>query len=176
MAISNAAAKIAQRDYEFAPQPAAARQFSREIITSVFIEDGCIDRYSGTQLIFPGTLLLISRLIPEQFPYDPHWKIEKTHMAYWELSPTIDHVLPVTRGGRDEHDNWVTTSMIHNSVKDHWTLEELGWTLQPRGNLSHWDGLLNWFFEYLSLHPAHLDDKTINAWHTAAKKARQKLQ
>lgn len=168
---SVSAAEIARRDYAFLPQPAASRQFSRGTITSVFVQDGCIDRYSGAQLVFVGTLLLLSRLLPNEIPYHLNWKIEKTHMAYWELCPTIDHVVPVTRGGLDERSNYVTTSMIHNSAKAHWTLAEIGWTLQPPGDFARWDGLLNWFMEYISLHPEHIADKTLNFWHVAATNA-----
>jgi hypothetical protein len=148
-----AAAEIAQRDYAFLPRPAASRQFNRETITSVFIEDGCIDRYSGSQLVFMGTLLLLSRLLLKEIPYQSNWKIEETHMAFWELAPTIDHVVPVTRGGLDERSNWVTTSGIHNSAKAHWTLEELGWTLQPKGDVTKWDGLTKWFWDMCRLIP-----------------------
>jgi HNH endonuclease len=56
--------------------------------------------------------------------------------AFWEVGATIDHVVPVTRGGADDESNWVTTSMARNSAKMNWTLEELGWTLHPPGN--HW--------------------------------------
>ena len=166
---SATAAAIARRDYAFLPNPAAPRSFSRAMITSLFIQDGCIDRYSGVQLVFAGTLLLLSRLLPDEIPYHRNWKIEKTHMAFWELCPTIDHIVPVTRDGRDERSNYVTTSMVNNSAKAHWTLEELGWTLHSPGDFAQWDGLLGWFQEYLSLHPEHLADKTIKAWYGAAK-------
>ncbi|MFF0818704.1 HNH endonuclease [Rhodococcus sp. NPDC003318] len=52
--------------------------------------------------------------------------MSQTHFAYWELFPTIDHIVPVTRGGADDESNWVTTSMLRNSAKAHWTLDELG--------------------------------------------------
>lgn len=42
--------------------------------------------------------------------------------------------------------------MLRNSAKAHWTLSELGWTLQPPGNVEHWDGLSGWFTEYLAEH------------------------
>ena len=62
---------------------------------SVFVRDGFIDRYSGAHLLFPGTIRLVSRLLPSEFPFHSKWKMSETHMIYWELSPTIDHVVPV---------------------------------------------------------------------------------
>jgi hypothetical protein len=38
--------------------------------------------------------------------------------------------------------------------------------------MSNWDGLMNWFLEYLSDHPEHLGaDKAVRGWYIAAKKA-----
>jgi hypothetical protein len=76
-----------------------------------------VDRYSGLPLVFPGVLRLLSRLLPQEFPFHPNWKMAETHPAYWELFPTIDHVLPVSRGGVDSDVNWVTTSMLRNAAK-----------------------------------------------------------
>jgi hypothetical protein len=71
-----------------------------------------------------------------------------THPAYWELFPTLDHVVPIARGGWDDEANLVSTSTLHNSAKANWTLEELGWSLHPPGALSQWDGLLAWFLGF----------------------------
>ncbi len=166
-----AAAEIAQRDYAFLPVASENRQFSRRELTAVFVADGCIDRYSGQQLVFMGTLLLLSKLLPKQIPYHLNWKIDQTHMAFWELAPTIDHVIPVTRGGRHERNNLVTTNMIRNSAKSHWLIEELGWTLQPPGDIKEWDGLIGWFLDYVTHHPEYLADMAINSWYKVAKEA-----
>ena len=48
-------------------------------------------------------------------------------------------------GGKDEEANWVCCSMLTNQIKANWTLEELEWELKPPGDLTKWDGLLNWF-------------------------------
>ncbi len=93
----------------------------------------------------------------------------ETHMMYWELFPTVDHIVPVARGGADDATNWVTTSMLHNSAKSNWTLEELGWLLVPTGDFGHWDGMLRWFVEYLKREPSHLSDGYIRRWHRAAR-------
>ena len=90
-------------------------------------------------------------------------------MVYWERFPTVDHVMPVARGGADSEENWVTTSMLRNSAKSNWTLEELGWTVRPIDPSTGWDGLIRWFNEYLRERPEHLTDAYIARWHRAAK-------
>jgi hypothetical protein len=163
-----AAADIARNGYPFAPAQSTGRVYTETECTAIFIRDGFIDRYSGTQLIFPGTIRLLSRLLPAEFPFHPNWKMTETHMVYWELFPTIDHVMPVARGGADDESNWVTTSMLHNSAKSNWTLEELGWQLVPPGNVRQWDGLLGWFVRYLQQKESPLEDHYIRRWHRAA--------
>ena len=89
-------------------------------------------------------------------------------MAYWELFPTVDHVIPIARGGADDDSNWVTTSMLRNNAKSNWTLEELGWDLVPPGDFKQWDGLLGWFLEFIEQDQSHLLDGYIRTWHRAA--------
>ena len=117
--------------------------------------------------MFPGTLRLLSLLLPSEFPFHPHWKVSESHPMYWELFPTIDHVEPVVMGGLDEDSNWVTTSMLRNSAKAHWSLADLGWTLKPAGDVSEWDGLSAWFYGYVSAHPQCLSDAYLRSWHRA---------
>ena len=59
-----------------------------------FIDDGFIDRYTGEKLLNPGILKVLSVYFPDEFPFHPHWKMTETHIAYWELVPTIDHIYP----------------------------------------------------------------------------------
>jgi hypothetical protein len=58
------------------------------------MRDGFCDRYTGRRLVFPGVLRLISELFPKEFPWHPNWKQGVGHSLYWELSPTVDHVIP----------------------------------------------------------------------------------
>src|SRR5262245_43095336 len=139
---------IVRRDYPFDPAPVTARRFRPVEYTQVFVRDGFIDRYSGDRLIFPPVLRVLSFVLPTLFPYHPKWKTDETHPAYWEVSATLDHVIPVSRGGADDESNWVTTSMARNGAKMNWTLDELGWELRPAGAISEWDGMMNWFLEY----------------------------
>ena len=162
------AAAVARTEYPFDGRLAISRRYNRLHAMRIFVRDGFLDRYTGNKLVFPGALLLLSRMLPEEFPTHPNWKMSATHFAYWELWPTIDHVVPVTRGGLDEASNWVCTSMIRNAAKGHWKLEELQWPLRSGGDYRDWDGLTAWSLEVLTREPTHLEDKGISAWRKAA--------
>jgi hypothetical protein len=169
---SSQAEAIVRRDYPFIPVKATVRRFNMLKYTRAFMQDGFIDRYSGARLVFPPVLRVLSFALPGAFPYHPNWKTDRTHPAYWELSATLDHLLPVTRGGSaDDPKNWVTTSMARNSAKSNWTVEELGWRLVPPGRMSEWDGLVTWFLEYTAKHPAAIVDSTVRNWRQAAEGA-----
>ena len=89
------ALKIITNDYPFRPVHYSKRGFSTYDTIKIFIRDGFIDRYFGDKLIFPPVLRIISETFPEQFPYQINWKMDSCHIAYWELSPTLDHVVPI---------------------------------------------------------------------------------
>ena len=114
------------------------------------------------------TARILSLRLPTEFPFHPNWKMSETHPAYWELTPTVDHVIPVARGGADEESNWVTTSMLRNSAKGNWTLEELGWTLRPPSDANEWNGLLDWFRDYVTRDPDVLANSHVKRWNRAA--------
>lgn len=104
-----AAIANALKEYPLVPQTNAERKYIYTVVqaTRVFVRDGYIDRYSGARLVNPAVLRLLSRLLPRDFPYHPNWKMTETHPAYWEVIPTIDHIVPIARGGSDSEDNWV---------------------------------------------------------------------
>ncbi len=162
MALRNDGAESARQiltaKYPQVPLASESRRYTKRQSLQVFARDGFIDRYSGQRLVFPGVLRLLSRLFPVDFGFHPNWKMTETHPAYWELSPTIDHVLPIARGGSDREENWVTTSMLRNTAKANWTLAELGWSLRDPGSLADWDGLMGFFLEYIESHRAILKD------------------
>jgi hypothetical protein len=163
------AESLLRRDYPFAPPAVSERRFHPVKYTRVFVRDGFTDRYTGDRLVFPPVLRVLSFALPNCFPYHSNWKTDLTHPAYWELSATLDHVVPVTRGGLDEESNWVTTSMVRNAAKMNWTLAELGWQLLPPGDVQKWDGMLHWFLEYTAKHPEAIVDDAVQRWHQAAK-------
>lgn len=107
--------------------------------------------------------------IPWAGPYHPHWKMAACHLAYYELGATIDHIVPVTRSGaKDDSSNWVTTSMLHNAMKAHWTVAEHGWKLLPAGDFAAWDGMLPWFVSMLEGHTDLQHASYFSGWYRAA--------
>lgn len=168
----SSAQMLATSEYPFTSTSNAGRKYTEYQMTVVFKRDGFVDRYSGTKLVFPGTLRLLSRLMLEEFPARPNWKMSESHIVYWELFPTVDHIVPISRGGTDDDTNWVTTSMLRNSAKSNWTLDELGWSLLSPGDYAKWDGLLGWFLAYLKREQTHLEDQYIRRWQRAARRIR----
>jgi len=165
------AVSLLTQDYPFIPLENIGRHYTALECMRVFIRDGFIDRYSGKRLIFPATLRALSLLFPAQFPFHPNWKTDACHFAYYELSPTIDHIVPVSRGGADARDNWVTTSMLTNAAKGNFLVEELGWHILPPGNLEEWDGLTKWFFRQDELANFRTKSSSVRNWAEAARKA-----
>ena len=163
--------RIVDIDSVVVPSAVTKRQYSAFESTSLFILDGFIDRYDGERLIFPGVLRLLSDIFPNEFPYHPNWKSGACHQWYWELFPTVDHIVPVTLAGLDEPENWVTTSMFNNLTKSNTIFENLGWSFVPRGDFSEWDGLIQWFVKYLVDNPLLLQKSYINNWYKAAIRA-----
>ena len=136
---------------------------------SQFIKDGFIDRYTGKRLLNPGILKSISYYFPDEFPYHPHWKMTNTHIAYWNLIPTIDHIYPLAKGGEDNENNWVTTSMKNNSIKSNYTIDDIHWELHPKGNVLEWDGLTKVFLQLVENDKELLNDSYINNWYKVSK-------
>ena len=164
----DSARAVAAAEYPFVRHTKAGRSYTELQSMRVFLRDRFTDRYSGARLVFPATLRLLTKVMPEEFPAHPNWKMSECHIASWELFPTIDHVVPVARGGVDDETNWVTTSMLRNAAKAHWTLEELGWSLREADSTDAWDGLVRWCLDYLTARPEHLADKYIARWQRAA--------
>lgn len=135
-----------------------------------FIRDGFIDRYTGQKLLNPGILKVLSAYFPDEFPFHPHWKMTETHIAYWELIPTLDHIYPIAKGGHDDKDNWVTTSMKNNSIKSNYTIDEIHWNLYPKGNINEWDGLSKIFIQLVDRDNALLKDAYIKMWYSVSQK------
>ena len=119
--------------------------------------------------MFGGALRLLSYYMPERFPFQPSWRVSDTHLCYWQLMPTVDHLVPVARGGADEESNWVTTSQLHNSAKGGYLLSELGWSLHAPGELSAWDGMLTWFVRQVEMDAEAFRNRTIRRWLALAK-------
>ncbi|HTZ69829.1 MAG TPA: HNH endonuclease, partial [Acetobacteraceae bacterium] len=96
-------------------------------------------------------------------------RMDSCHFAFWEFASTVDHIVPVSRGGTGEPSNLATTSMLRNSAKANFTLPELGWPLWPHGKMGDWDGLLGWFVSYVNSNSGVLADPYLRRWFSAAK-------
>ena len=162
------AEKIISEDYPFKPFTRYTRSYTMNQKMIQFKKDGFIDRYSGEKLINPGVLKVLSYYLPAGFPYQKNWKMSECHIGYWELCPTIDHILPIAMGGRDEPENWATTSMLNNSIKSNWTLEQMRWSLYEAGDFNAWDGLTNQFVSMVQNTPELMEDLYIKNWYKAS--------
>lgn len=162
---------FANENYPFVNNLIKKRQYSRYQMCRIFLRDGFIDRYSGDKLLFPGLIKILTIEFPDIFKYHKNWKMSDTHMIYWELFPTIDHLIPIARGGQDNESNWITTSMIRNSAKSNWTIEEIGWILHDKGKLENWDGLVNYFIDLTNKNPGYEKDNYVSIWKSSLLKA-----
>jgi 5-methylcytosine-specific restriction endonuclease McrA len=158
-------------EYPRASASTSRRPWSLKRLVRVFVRDGFTDRYFGDRLVFPGALRALAILLTEAFPYHRNWKQSATHPAFYELYPTIDHVVPVARGGADDEANVVTTSMLRNSAKANWLLEELHWPVDRAPIVPDWDGLLGWFMSACTAHEALRRDVAVQRWRQAALEA-----
>ncbi len=167
------AGEVISGEYPFLPMKNSGRSYTTRELTGVFIRDGFIDRYRGTRLVYPPVLRVLSRYLPAIFPYHKNGKMDEGHMAYWELFPTIDHVIPVAKGGADNESNWVCCSMLTNSIKSSWTLDQLQWKLLPPGDIEKWDGMFPWLLRQVECDRQLLDVPYIKSWFYAAKEIEQ---
>ena len=151
-------------NYPFIDNLIQKRQYSKYQMCKIFLRDGFIDRYSGDKLLFPGLIKILTIEFPDIFKYHRNWKMADTHMIYWDLFPTVDHLIPVARGGQDIESNWITTSMLRNSAKSNWTIEEIGWTLYDKGQLDNWNGLINYFIDLTNKNHDYEKDNYVRDW------------
>lgn len=158
-----------QNEYPHKHMELEKRSYTLKEKMEQFLRDGFIDRYTGTRLVNPGMLKVITYYFPDDFPYDPHWKMTKTHIAYWDLIPTVDHIFPIAQGGVDNPSNWATTSMKNNSIKSNYSLDEINWKLYPSGSLNEWDGLTKLFIELVDQNIELLQDSYIKSWYKISK-------
>lgn len=168
------AAACALARYPAPPPPRTRGSTSPLQATRVFMRDGFVCRYSGIRLVNPGALRILSLRFPAAFPYHPHGRFDSAHPAWWDLFPTVDHLIPIARGGTSEPANIVTASLAKNTLKAGWTLDELGWSLLPAGSTGEWDGLTLWMLDY-----AARSDGAISAyvarWVNAARQLREEI-
>lgn len=166
---NSAAGSTIRAKYPFTPIEKETRRYSEIQQMEQFFKDGFIDRYFGTRLVNPGMLRVLSEMFPEEFPYQAHWRTQECHIAYWDYQPTLDHIVPIAQGGKNEPSNWITTSMKGNLAKNNFTLAQLHWQLYPKGNLDDWDGLSRIFIEIVDQYPGLTQVAGIRKWDRATR-------
>jgi hypothetical protein len=114
----------------------------RAVRAQVFTRDRFTCRYCGGKTIFEPVMALVGFVYPHLFPYHPNWRGGVTHPALISRSAVVDHVEPGSSGGAWlDLENLVTACNPCNSIKSDFSLEQLGWTLQPIQR-TRWDGLV----------------------------------
>ena len=142
---------------EVAPTNTSEKRTRRSISEAekleVYIRDGFTDRYSRQKLVHPQVLEIISYYLPKDFPATYHAPLDRTHIAYYDLWPSLEHIEPFSRGGSETMDNFVTTSWVNNLIKGDYSLDEIGERLLPAGDMAEWDGLYGWFQNHTAKNP-----------------------
>jgi len=106
----------------------------------VFARDRYCCAYCGRHTVFLQVLNLLSRAFPEELPRHPNWKKAETHRLYWDLTTSIDHVHPVSRGGSVyAAENLAAACARCQYQKSNRSVESLGWARRPTSDA--WDGL-----------------------------------
>jgi 5-methylcytosine-specific restriction endonuclease McrA len=137
--------------------------------TAVFARDSYTCRYCERLTIAPPILRVVSHVFPEVFRFNPNWKTSETDAAYFVLSTSSDHVLPVTRGGTDDPDNLVTACWKCNGMKSNFLLSELRhWKLMPVAAPNSWRGLTE-YLDDMILHAGLGNEPYLRRWSEAIK-------
>lgn len=110
----------------------------------VYIRDGYQCRYCGIRVIDTKSLLKMEKMVGKEI-FQVKGKNNERHGVALVLRATIDHVKPLSRGGRTTLDNLVTSCWSCNYGKLNATLEQLGMTnpLMRRNSPDRsWNGLM----------------------------------
>ena len=112
--------------------------------SQIYKRDGYQCRYCGLRVIDTKSLLKMEKMVGKQI-FRVKGKNSERHGVALALRATIDHVKPLSRGGRTRIDNLVTSCWSCNYGKLNATLEQLGITnpLKRRNNPNrYWNGLM----------------------------------
>jgi hypothetical protein len=61
------------------------------------------------------------------------------------------------------------SSLLRNSAKANWTMEELGWSVHRPGDMDQWDGMLSWFLKYKEKDRKNIKGRYLDRWYRAAR-------
>lgn len=119
-----------------------ARMPARAEQRRIFSRDGWRCRFCEAKVISRGARAVFARL----FPIEAHWtSIEfQRHSALYAMASSLDHVIPHSRGGKNQESNFVTACYCCQFGRGEWTLEEVELS-DPRERepvVDEWDGLV----------------------------------
>ena len=113
--------------------------------SQVYQRDGYRCGYCGLKVIDTKALMKMEKMVGKK-QFKVKGRNSERHGVALALRATIDHIKPLTLGGRTRLDNLVTSCWSCNYGKLNATLEQLG-ILNPLGKSStthqRWDGLMN---------------------------------
>ena len=112
--------------------------------SQVYQRDGYRCGYCGIRVIDTKALLKMEKIVGKKY-FKVKGKNNERHGVALALRATIDHIKPLSRGGRTRIDNLVTSCWSCNYGKLNATLEQLGISnpLKKRSNPNrYWNGLM----------------------------------
>jgi hypothetical protein len=142
--------------------------------TSICHRDGFVDRLSPERwrLVYPGALRILSLELRGAIDTVVSNGTLRSYAGnapvWWDLWPTVDHLVPRAGGGTNGPDNLACVSWWRNAAKGDLSVEATGWTLQPAGDARTWDGLLGWFVDRVRRHPELAQDGMVRQYLDAA--------
>jgi 5-methylcytosine-specific restriction endonuclease McrA len=108
---------------------------------AIFERDGYTCRLCGLKTIDLDVLRMLSRRFPVELPFHSAWKQDVTSLVYWTHSTSLEHVIPIARGGVDDPSNFATSCYGCNDARSDLLLEEGPWLrLRPITDVQ-WNGL-----------------------------------
>jgi 5-methylcytosine-specific restriction endonuclease McrA len=136
------------------------RDPGKNVKAAVFVRDSFTCCYCDRLTIPLDILKLVSHRFGDDFGYQKNWK-PPTHRAYWDISTSLDHVIPVSVG-RDWNSvsNLATACYRCQEQQNNRALDTLGWGLKH--SKSKWDGLTKSYEElWVAVQPPRGDHR---AW------------
>ena len=115
---------------------------SKEIQYKVFSRDRWYCRYCGDSVFFSPILKVLEKISPGHGYYHPNGKSSEMIPLFANKFASVDHINPVSKGGENNLDNYVTSCWECNLKYGNKTQEEGKPIPNPINTLDDkWDGL-----------------------------------
>lgn len=135
------------------------RDISKKDKLLIWGRDRWCCRYCGRPVIFAPAMKLLNRLAPDRGYYHAHWKRPNSPLLD-ELGATVDHIHPVSLGGINAHENYLTACSKCNLKKNNSPIEDWGAVVESLP--TNWDGLS---YLFISLYRSDEADATDREWY-----------